>query len=131
MKRRGIITVFTLLLFTACDKDQEKTLLNDIIKIHDKVMGNDEALMKDKMTLDTLLSKGIDTAKTRSLKLQLDAADNTMETWMKNFDPEQKGKSHDEIMIYLTKQKAQIIVVDSTLSAGIKQSDEYLKNLKK
>src|SRR6201999_2985854 len=115
--------VFALLLFTACDnpKDQEKALLNDIIKIHDKVMSNDDALMKNKMKLDTLLTKGIDTAKVHSLKNQLDAADNTMEAWMKSFDPEQKGKSHSEIMTYLTAQKKQIVSVDSTMNAGIKQ----------
>jgi hypothetical protein len=45
------------LAFNACKdpKAEEKVVLNDVIKIHDNVMGYEDQLMHNKMKLDTLL----------------------------------------------------------------------------
>ncbi|MDB5030876.1 lipoprotein [Mucilaginibacter sp.] len=139
--RRILLFAFTALTLSACSdpKDKEKAILNDVIKIHDKVMGNDDRLMHNKMKLDTL--SRVDTltkeynlqekATMKALNSKLIEADKAMENWMQKFDPEQKGKSHDEIMAYLTDQKKQVMQVDSMLSIAVKESTDYLNHLKK
>ncbi len=127
---------FAVLALSACSdsKADEKAVLNDVIKIHDKVMGFDEQLMQNKMKLDTLLLEAKNNEakeKISYLRSKLTKADSAMENWMQKFDPEQKGKTHDEIMKYLSAQKEQVIAVDSLLAAAVKESTEYLQPFKK
>ncbi len=133
---------FILLLFTffGCsdDKKQEKVLLDSIIKVHDKVMGADDRLMKNKMKLDTLLKSKLDpktdTAAERNmmmgLSVKLTNAEDAMESWMQKFDPDQKGKSHQEIMSYYRDQKLQVTGIDAEMNDAIKLSDKYLAHIK-
>ena len=129
-----------LALFGCSDnKTQEKALLDSVIKIHDKVMGNDDRLMKNKMQLDTLLKTKLtgvpDTATAKAmlmgLNIQLTDAEDAMEKWMEKFDPDQKGKSHQDIMNYFSAQKTQITTIDSAMNAAITASNKYLDQLKK
>ena len=55
--KKLFLAAFAVLTLNACTspKDEEKKALDEIIKIHDKVMGFDEQLMKNKMKLDTIL----------------------------------------------------------------------------
>ena len=135
MKNLFIITIAALTI-TACNRgaDQEKALLDDVIKLHDKVMGKDEQLMKNKMKIDTLLTTVKDTAQKNQL-VRLNAglmvSEQAMEGWMQRFDPEQKDKSHDEKVAYLTGQKKQIMVIDSQMNVTIEKSSQYINQLKK
>jgi len=127
---------FAVLALSACSdsKADEKAVLNDVIKIHDKVMGFDEQLMQNKMKLDTLLLEAKNNEakeKISYLRSKLTKADSAMENWMQKFDPEQKGKTHDEIMKYMAVQKEQVIAVDSLLAGAVKESNEYLQPFKK
>ncbi len=137
--KKLLVAVFSVALLSACSdqKKQEKAVLDDIIKTHDQIMGNDEHLMQNKMKLDTL-SSDKSTAYTPGQKaamkiliLKLTNADETMEKWMQKFDPEQKEKSHDEVMAYLNDQKKQVSHVDSVVAAAIHDSDDLLGHLKK
>ena len=129
------------LLFSACnsEKNQEKALLDEVIKLHDKVMANEEKLMQNKMKLDTLILDStlqIENPVAEKIimgafRKELVKADAQMEKWMQNFDPSQKGKTHAEIVTYLDKQKKEIITVDSVLAAAVKGSDDYLLKFKK
>lgn len=134
--KKILLIVLAALALNACKdpKDDEKVILNDVIKIHDKVMGNDEQLMQNKMKLDTLLKTTADASKKEQLQLlstKLVKADSVMEVWMQKFDPVQKGKSHAEIITYLTDQKKQVLAVDSQLTDAVKESNEYLSHIKK
>jgi hypothetical protein len=135
MKKTLLFATFTLALSACKDpKIEEKAVLDDVIKIHDSVMSKDEQLMHNKMKLDTLLTEAkIQDAKAKisQLRGQLNKADSAMSDWMQKFDPEQKGKSHEEIMNYLSAQKKQVLVIDSLVNSSVKQSAEYLKSLKK
>ncbi|MDB5004078.1 MAG: hypothetical protein JWQ34_2303 [Mucilaginibacter sp.] len=127
---------FAILALNACkdSKADEKAILNNVIKIHDKVMGVDEQLMQNKMKLDTLLLEAKNNEakeKITYLRSKLIKADSAMENWMQKFDPEQKGKTHEEIIKYLSAQKEQVIAVDSLLAGAVKESTEYLKPFKK
>ncbi len=126
---------FVCLVLNACKdpKADEKAVLNDVIKLHDKAMALDEQVMHNKMKLDTLLLEAKnDEAKVRikDLSTNLNKAEVGMEKWMQAFDPAKKG-THEEVMNYLTDQKKQIAVVDSLLSGAVKETDEYLKPFKK
>jgi hypothetical protein len=139
--KKIITAALTCLVLLGCSdsKNQEKALLDSVISMHDKMMGNDDQLMKNKMKLDTLLKTKLtgvaDTSEAKAqlmgLNVQLINAEDMMEKWMEKFDPEQKGKSHEEIMNYLSAQKTQVIAIDSAMNAAIKQSNDYLLQIKK
>ena len=130
---KKIIAVAAIALtLAACnnDKAQEKALLDDVIKLHDTVMGKDEQLMKNKMKIDTLLTTTKDTV-AQKLSTNLVTAEEAMENWMQKFDPEQKGKTHEEIVDYLNDQKKQVAAIDSQINVAIAASTQYLKQLPK
>lgn len=134
MKKISVI-LLACLVFTACsdNKKQEKELRDDILKVHDKVMIKDEALMKNKMALDSLLKlPAKDTAEKTNMKavgLKLTAAEEAMEIWMHKFDPDViNTKSHDEIVKYYNEQKKGIMTVDSLMDTAVKESTQYLSN---
>jgi hypothetical protein len=134
--KKLIIAVFAVFALSACNngKDQEKTLQDEVIKIHDKVMGDDNRLMDNKMKIDTLITTTTDTtqkAQLVRLNSELMVAEQAMENWMQKFDPEQGNKSSDEKVAYLTDQKKQIMTIDSLMNAAIDKSSKYLNTIKK
>ena len=134
MKKIIAAALLSIALFSCTDtKKQEKDLLNDVIKTHDRVMSKDELIMINKMQLDTLVKETKDTAfKAAAIKLvtDLETADTKMENWMHNFDAENKNKSHEEIMTYLADQKKQIESIDKQLSTVITSSSNLIKQSK-
>ncbi|HTD39521.1 MAG TPA: hypothetical protein VK671_02790 [Mucilaginibacter sp.] len=136
MKKLSILILAGLFLVACSDnKKQEKELLNNILKVHDKVMGKDEALMKNKMQLDSLLKlPAKDTAEKANMKaieLKLTSAEEAMETWMHKFEPDLTGKSHDEIIKYYNEQKKGIMAVDSQMNTAVAESTKYLSSRSK
>lgn len=134
--KKLIIAAFAVFALSACNdgKDQEKALQDEVIKIHDKVMGDDNRLMDNKMKIDTLLTTTTDTAQKAALthlNAELLVAEQAMENWMQKFDPEQGNKSSDEKVAYLTDQKKQIMTIDSLMNTAINKSTEYLNTIKK
>ncbi|RZA01095.1 MAG: hypothetical protein EOP47_11920 [Sphingobacteriaceae bacterium] len=134
--KKLFIAAFAVLALSACNngKDQEKALQDEVIKIHDKVMGADNRLMDNKMKIDTLLTTISDTiqkAELTRLHAELTTAEEAMENWMQSFDPEQANKSSEEKVAYLTDQKKQIMTVDSLMNAAIDKSTQYLNTIKK
>jgi len=133
--RKTWVAIFAgFLLFGCTDKKaEEKALLDDVLKVHNHVMGTDEQLVKDKMMLDTLVAKSPgatvkDSAKKYSALL--DNAESVMDKWMYKFDPDYKGKSHDDVITYLSSQKKQIMAIDTMLDTSVKKSNKYLSNIK-
>jgi hypothetical protein len=135
--KKILITAFIGLTLSACSdtKKQEKDLLDKILKVHDKVMRNDDAMMKNKMQLDSLLKLPTrDTAEKlnmRALDTKLAASEEAMENWMHNFEPDVTNKSHDEMMNYYNNQQKGIMSVDSQVNLAIIESNKYLSNRKK
>jgi hypothetical protein len=132
--RKTAISILIGLALSGCTekKENSKAMLDDIIKVHDKVMGADEHLMNNKMKLDTLLKQdnvsGKDTIKMLITKLTV--ADSSMENWMHNFDPDHKGKSDDETAAYMSEQKKKIMEIDSLIGNAIAESNKYLVKIK-
>jgi hypothetical protein len=128
------VSLVSVVLFSCTDtKKQEKDLFNEVIKVHDQVMAKEEVLMTNKMQLDTLIKENkkpeINAAATQMVK-QLDSVDTRMENWMHNFDAENKGKSHSEIITYLTDQKKQIDAIDKQFNTTIAASSTFIKQNK-
>lgn len=120
----------TIALFSCNDnRKQEKALLTDVIKTHDKLMNDDGLIMKNKMKLKALAIKDTSPVVKDSVAAYtklLDDADDIMMGWMNKFNPDFTGKSHEEIMTYLGQQKAQILKIDGQLKSAVKASDTYL-----
>ena len=110
----------------------EKAILDDILKTHDKVMANDEQLTKNKMQIDTLLKQGKlpgnDSAKIISKRLAI--ADSVMDKWMHDFEPDQSKKTHDDAVKYMNEQKKQIMAIDTQLNQVVAESSKYLSKIK-
>jgi hypothetical protein len=130
MKRFPLLALFALFFCSCADNtQQEKNLLNDILKVHDKIMNQDEILMKNKSRLDSLLKAPVkDTAEKtniRGIAIRITAAEEAMETWMGKFQPDMTGKSHDEVMKYYGDQKKEVTAIDSQVNLVIKESNQY------
>ncbi|MET3979825.1 hypothetical protein ABIB62_002833 [Mucilaginibacter sp. UYP25] len=134
MKKLIAAILLSFVIFSCTDtKKQEKDLFNDVIKVHDRVMGKEELIMINKMQLDTLIKDSIsaDISATAAMHSKaLDSADTRMENWMHNFDAENKGKSHDQIMTYLTDQKKQIDAIDSSFNVTVAAAAKFIKQNK-
>lgn len=134
---KNILTALLLscLIWSCTDpKKQEKELLDKVIAVHDKVMAKESQLMKNKMQLDTMLKAVVVPDAKQSMTnmiRSLDSTDANMEDWMHKFDAENKGKSHEEIMTYLTDQQLKIDTIAKHFDAAITASDTYIKSQKK
>ena len=137
MKKLFVVLITSLVLMACSDnKKQEKELLDNILKVHDKVMSKDEALMKNKMALDSLLKlpakDTVEKTNMRAVELKLKAAEEAMEIWMQKFDPDIiNKKQHDEIVKYYNEQEKSIKSVDSLMNAAVDESTKYLSSRSK
>jgi GTPase involved in cell partitioning and DNA repair len=134
MKKIIAAVFLSFIIFSCTDtKKQEKDLFNEVIKVHDRVMGKDQLIMINKMQLDTLIKQNKApevTAEATQHSKALEAADTDMENWMHNFDAEEKGKSHEEIMTYLTDQKKKIDAIDSNFNVTVAAASKFIKQNK-
>jgi len=133
--KKIVLPIIACLLISACkdDKLQEKAALDTVISLHDKVMGNDELLLKNKALLDSMTKKDTTALLKDTVSRYLSEvinADSAMDNWMHNFDPDMTGKLPEERMIYLHSQKKLITKVDSQVNAALSLSDQYLKKMK-
>ncbi len=132
--KKLLIAALVGLVFASCtdNKKLEKEQLDNLLKVHDKVMGNDELLMKNKTLLDSLAKlPAKDTAEKATIKTlatKLDKAESAMETWMHKFEPDVANKSHDEVMKYYENQKKAIMDVDAQMNDAIAESTKYLSS---
>ena len=92
-------------------------------------MNEDGKAMNQKMELDSLIKNNIASAdSTKALSGDLGKLSDNMMDWMHQFDPEQKGKSKDQLIAYLTEEKAQLMQLDSSYKKLLKSSEDYLKS---
>ena len=106
--------------------------MNDVMKVHEKVMEVEGKVIANRMKLDTLLKDNALAAKDTALMLnkKLTTAEDAMEDWMHKFDYEQKGKSDEEVITYMNNQKKLIMAIDSQLNIAVTESNAFLKKIK-
>jgi len=130
--KRILICVALAILAAGCsdDKNQEKLLLDTVIKTHDKLMADDGVIMKNKMALKPFASAPATKDSVAIYIKTLSDADDAMMGWMNKFSPDFTGKSHEQIMVYLHGQKAQILKLDSQINNAVAASNQYLTKIK-
>jgi hypothetical protein len=134
-------------MITGCKSEPDyKAVRQEVMDLHDKVMGDGEKAVKNKMVLDTLarvklkeLKMGkpdLDTTEEkRNISLlitKLTKADDNMMDWMHNFQPDIEGKSNAEAVKYFQVEMGKIKKLDGEYKQALDESDAYLKkfNLK-
>ena len=138
---------YTILILTAlffsCGNNQksnneklEKDLYDEVIGIHDEVMPK----MSTLLSLESQIKEkilGIDSADVVAIKeiqilnvqiSELQDADEAMMQWMRNFQVDQEGWSHDSVMSYLENEKKTISLVRDQMLEVIDESEELLGN---
>jgi PBP1b-binding outer membrane lipoprotein LpoB len=133
MKKTLLILFTASVLFGCSNKKAEKSAVMDqVMKVHEKVMEVDGQVIANRMKLDTLLKDNTLAAKDTALLLnkKLTAAEDAMEDWMHKFDYEQKGKSDEEVIAYMDGQKKLIMAIDSQLNVAVTESNAFLKKIK-
>lgn len=113
-------------------KAQKSAIMDEVMKLHEKVMDVDGAAVANRMKLDTLIKQNTLAGKDTAIILnkKLSDAEQAMEEWMHKFDYEQKGKSDDEVITYMQEQKKLIMAIESQLNKAVGESDLYLKKIK-
>jgi hypothetical protein len=127
--KKVFFTIICTVIFCACadKKAQEQAALDSVTNIHDKIMGEDEQLMKNKLLLDSLVSKNTPAKDSATVWVsRVVLADSAMSTWMHNFDVDMKGKSHEQKMDYLGKQKQLVKRLDTQMNVALTGSHNFL-----
>ena len=128
MTKRILFVFLAVAILSGCgnnEKNQEKALLDSVIKAHDKVMGDDDANMMMRSRLKRLVgSKPEFTDSVNYFLKKLDKNDTVMMDWMNKFNPDLTGKSHQQIMDYLESEKKKVAGIDSLM----KKEADTIKN---
>jgi hypothetical protein len=123
---------------SACkdEKAEEKAQLNEVLKVHDRVMGKSDQVIQLKNRLDSIVQhmdtmsagKSAGTAKDIiGTRIMLVSADDAMEDWMHKFNADNTGKSHVEIMDYLSNERIKLLKIDSLMTLSINQAKKISK----
>lgn len=138
----GILII--IIAFAACKPQTDyKTKRDEVIKLHDVVMADQGKvvsreiqitdILKDLRTLksknpdiDTLLEKD----SLHIIHARLSKADEAMNDWMHQFEPDVTGKSNEEAVQYFEAEKLKIQKVDTLFKQEIKAADAYLSKFK-
>ncbi|MEJ2882386.1 hypothetical protein [Pedobacter sp. GR22-6] len=139
----GIWLVAIVLVACQASVDYKK-VRDEVMSFHDEVMGDHGIIVNNQMKLDTLMNglgelktrfPELDTIKERKqmvmLKENLNRAEEDMNDWMHQFEPDVSGKSNEEAVAYFKKEKLRIAAIDSTYKAEIKRSSAYLNQFKR
>ena len=145
---RNIVLFLFVGIVLGCTQQKKtndyKIVRDEVMQFHDVVMKDQSVLVSNQMKLDTL-SKNlkdlkldypeIDTLKEaaglKKLVADLTVADDAMNDWMHQFEPDVSGLSNEQAIAYFKAEKQKIASIDSVYKKEIKASSEYLQRFKK
>lgn len=137
---------FLLALALASCKQQAdyKASRDEVIKVHDVVMADHGKVVDQQLKLNDMLkdlsalklkNPDIDTLKVKDsitiVRDRLNVAEEAMNTWMHEFEPDITGKSNEEAITYFEAEKQKIQKVDTLFKAELKRAEAYLSKFKK
>ena len=146
--RNIVLFLFFIGVVMGCTQQKNtrdyKVVRDEVMQFHDVVMEDQGVLVKNQMKLDTI-SKNlqrlkvkfpeIDTLKEavllKNLINDLSKADDAMNNWMHQFEPDISGKSNEQAIAYFKTEKLKVAAIDSTYKKEIKASNDYLKRFNK
>ncbi len=130
--------------FSCTPASNYKTERDEVMKFHDTVMEDHGILVGNEMKIDTLLKDlpalkkkfpQLDTLQEKKLLIttaeRLKKAEDLMNNWMHQFEPDITGKSDEEAVTYFKKERVKIAAIDSLYRVEIKSSTAYLTKLGK
>jgi hypothetical protein len=121
MIKKIIFPLFIIALLAGCgnEKAQENALLDSVKNAHDKIMGEDYAMMRTRARINKLMIKKPALKDSASYYLKrMDDNDSLMSRWMNSFNPDFTGKTHEQIITYLRGQKKEVAHIDSIMYQG-------------
>lgn len=143
MKRKTGILLLIMALGACQPAADYKAVRDDVMKVHDVAMADHGIIIGNQMRLDALLKdfKGLktrfpdlDTLKEQkelnTLKSDLLRAEELMNDWMHQFEPDITGKSNEEAIKYFEAEKMKIAYIDTLYKQKIKISNTYLLRFK-
>lgn len=133
------------LAFASCKPQTDyKEVRKEVIKLHDVVMADQGKVVDQQMRLSNMLkdlpalkakNPGIDTLIEKDSMIivrdRLVAAEEAMNTWMHEFEPDVTGKSNEDAVNYFQLEKQKISKVDSLFKKEITQANRYISKFKK
>lgn len=143
MKQLFPILFLLALLHSACQSSPDyKDIRKEVVDIHDEAMKKTGIMVRNKMKLDTLLLRldslkkqkpSTDTAQMRieisGLIKNLKAADDQMNDWMHEFNPDASEKSNQEAVEYFKQQLVEVKNIDSLCQSEVERSNAYLQKI--
>lgn len=133
------------LVFASCKQQADyKASRDEVIKVHDVVMADQGKVVDQQLKLGDMLKNlsaikasnpQIDTIKEKDsiilVRDRLNVAEEAMNTWMHEFEPDVSGKSNEEAIAYFEAEKLKIQKVDTLFKAELKRAEAYLSKFKK
>ena len=128
MSHKNLSFLFALLIFSSCNLAEEKLSqeLNDqVMQLHDQLMGKTEDVLKLKGRLDSLTS-GKDSVNVHKIIASLNKADESMMDWMHHFsiDSLEKMNALNKIS-YLTKQLEALKNLEKSTDSSVHAAKTY------
>jgi len=145
MKQKFLTGAMIITAFMACKPTVDyKQKREEVIKYHDIVMADAGQVVDKQMRLTGMLkdldsvkakNPGIDTLvekdSIKAVQAKLNQAEEAMNDWMHQFEPDVTGKPDSEAIAYFEAEKVKIQRVDSLFKREIKLADRYLSKFKK
>lgn len=136
---------FLVILITACTQPQTsyKAERDKVIEQHDVAMADHGIILGNRMKIDSLLKMlpalkekdpELDTLaekeKMMEISNELTDAEERMNTWMLEFEPDVTGKSNEEAVQYFRSEKKKVHAIDSLYRSQIAISNTYLRKFR-
>ena len=133
MKKLLFLTII-ISLFFACN--QKEKLYDEVMDVHDHAMAKMDKIMslkselKEKiqtLEMDTTTDHSDEINEMNGLLQDLNASDESMMNWMREFHSNYETQSRDEVMDYLENQKRLIEQIGNNMNDVITDAEEYME----
>ena len=122
--------IFILAGIFSCT-DERKTLFNEVMDIHDTCMPEMSTLNRIKRNIRKAEISEENPLKSKSFQIieQIEAADEGMMTWMRDFKVPKKSDPNSEVIPYLKAEKVKIQKVSDDMYRAIKVGNKFLSEI--
>ena len=128
MNKKLLSFLFVLFIFSSCNEAEEKLSqeLNDqVMQLHDQLMGKTEDVLKLKSRLDSL-SNGKDSVNVHKIIASLNKADESIMDWMHHFSLDSLEKMDVSNKIgYLKKQLEALKNLEKSTDSSVHAAKTY------
>ncbi|MGN7203996.1 hypothetical protein ACTHQF_06960 [Pedobacter sp. SAFR-022] len=144
MNKISCFLLLALALSSCKQQADYKASRDEVIEVHDVVMADHGKVVDQQLKLNGMLkdlsalklkNPDIDTLKEKDsitiVRDRLNVAEEAMNTWMHEFEPDITGKSNEEAITYFEAEKQKIQKVDTLFKAELKRAEAYLSKFKK